>query len=386
MAIDVTAGINQGAGVGRATRETVSALAARPDRLDLRLFFTREDTAVAAAGARWLADLTAGYPHVRARRLPLSPRWTARLWLRLRLPLPVEAVTGPVDLVLAPDFVAPPAARARTIVTIHDLSYLAMPQYADPGLRRYLTAAVPRSLRRAAHVVAVSAATRQDAIRYLGLPPARVSVVYNGVDAAFRRLPPPDLAAARARLDLPERFILTVGTLEPRKNHLGLLRAFARLHAELPDVPLLIAGRRGWLDQPIFDMVEQLGLQAAVRFLGGVPDADLPALYSAAAVVAYPSWYEGFGLPPLEAMACGTPVVTSTAAALREVCGDAALFADPADDCALAEALRRALSDETLRAQMAERGSRQAAGFTWERTAAGLVEVFGRVRENTDGR
>jgi glycosyltransferase involved in cell wall biosynthesis len=372
----VTAGVNQGAGVGRATRETVNALAALPEQPALTLFYSRERTAVAEAGLAWLAELAARCPWVRVRRLPLSPRWTTLLWLRYRLPLPVEVVTGPVEVLLAPDFVAPPAARARTVVTVHDLSYLTVPQYADPGLRRYLTAAVPRSLRRAAHVVAVSEATRRDIIAHLGLPPARVTTVYNGVDPRFRPLDPTARAAARARLGLPERFILTVGTIEPRKNHLGLLRAFARLAADQPDLALLIGGRRGWLDAPIFAEAARLGLGERVRFLGPVPDADLPALLGTAGVFAFPSWYEGFGLPPLEAMACGAPVVASNASSLPEVVGEAGLLVDPGDVPALADALARALTDAALRAELTRRGPAQAARFTWAATARRLLEVF----------
>jgi glycosyltransferase involved in cell wall biosynthesis len=381
----VTAGVNQGAGVGRATRETVEALAALPEPPALTLFYGRERTAVAEAGVAWLADLAARRPWVRRRRLPLSPRWTSFLWLRHRLPLPVEAVTGPVDALLAPDFVAPPAARARTVVTVHDLSYLTVPQYADPGLRQYLATAVPRSLRRAAHVVAVSEATRRDIIAHLGLPPGRVTTVYNGVDPRFRPLDPAARAATRARLGLPERFILTVGTIEPRKNHVGLLRAFVRLAAAQPDLSLLIGGRRGWLDGPIFEEAARLGLGERVRFLGAVPDADLPALLGAASVFAFPSWYEGFGLPPLEAMACGTPVVTSNASSLPEVVGEAGLLVDPGDDAALAAALGRALTDEALRADLARRGPDRAARFTWAATARRLLEVFQRALTTPPG-
>jgi len=379
LAIDVTAGVNQGAGVGRATREVVSALAGLSSPLALTLFYAAERTVVAEEGLAWLRGLAARHPVVRTRRLPLSPRWTTFLWLRHRLPLPVEALTGPADVLLAPDFVAPPAIRARTIVTIHDLSYLTVPQYADPGLRRYLTAAVPRSLRRAAQVIAVSEATRREAITHLGLPPERVTTVYNGVDARFRPLDAAARAAARARLGLPERYLLTLGTLEPRKNHVGLLRAFARLTSLEPDLTLVIGGRRGWLDGPIFDDVRRLGLGDRVRFLGGVHDDDLPDLYAAATAFAYPSWYEGFGLPPLEALACGVPVVTSATSSLPEVCGDAALLVDPADDAALAAALTRVLRDEPLRADLARRGPMRAAGFTWAATAGGVLTIINRV-------
>lgn len=379
LAIDVTAGVNQGAGIGRATRETVEALAARPDAPQLTLFYARERGATADIGVAWLRDLATRYPAVRQRWLLLPPRWVTYAWLRRRLPLPVEAIVGPVDLVLAPDFVAPPAARARTLVTVHDLSFLTVPEHADPGLRRYLTAAVPPALRRAAHVIAVSETTRRDVITRLGLAPDRVTTVYNGVSDRFRPLDAPARAAARARLGLPARCIVTLGTIEPRKNHLGLLRAFRLVAAAQPDVALVIGGRRGWLDQAVFDEVTHLGLGDRVRFLGPVPDTDLPALYAAATVFAFPSWYEGFGLPPLEALACGTPVVASAASSLPEVCGEAALLIDPADTAGLADALARLLTNDALRADLAARGPAQAARFTWAATADGLLSVIDRV-------
>ena len=380
VGIDVSSGINQGAGIGRVTREAVAALAAHPAQLSLSLFYAREATEAAASGERWLADLMARHPRPRARRIPLPPRVLTRLWLRLRAPIPAEVVTGPVNVLWGPDYVAPPVARARTVVTVHDLSFITVPEHADAGLRAYLTRSVPAALRRAARVVAVSEATRRGVIDHLGIAPERVSVIYNGIDGRFRLLPPEVIAETRALHALPERFILIVGTLEPRKNHLTLIRAFATLAPRFDDVALVIAGRRGWKDEPIFQEVERLRLGDRVRFLGAFPDTDLPALYNAAAIFAYPSWQEGFGLPPLEAMACGVPVVTSTAGALPEVCGDAALLVEPADVDGLAAALGRLLAAEEDRRAWAARGPARAARFTWAAAADGLVEVFQRCR------
>jgi glycosyltransferase involved in cell wall biosynthesis len=370
LGLDVTAAVAQGAGIGRYTRELLRALAAADPHNHYRLFF---------------ASRTRPFPlpplpdNFRVAALPIHDIWLARLWHRARLPLPVETFIGPVDVFHSPDFTLPPVRRGtRTLLTVHDLSFVRDPGSAAPGLLAYLNAVVPRSVARADHVLADSQATKDDLSELYRLPADRITVLYSGVESTFRPVTDAaQLAAVRARYGLGEApFILAVGTLQPRKNYVRLIQAFSNLQSSIPDLQLVIAGGKGWLFESIFAEVERLGLRDRVRFPGFVADDDLPALYSAARVLAYPSLYEGFGLPMLEAMACGTPVVASTASCLPEVAGDAALLVPPADVPALAEALSRAVSDEALRADLIAQGRARAATFTWTKAAEQLLGLY----------
>jgi len=251
-----------------------------------------------------------------------------------------------------------------------------VPDTSFPKLRAHLARAVPWAVQRARLVVAVSEHTKSDVVRLLGVPPERVRVAGNAPDALFQ--PCRDdtwRASERIRLGLPSRFLLAVGTLEPRKNLMRLLEALALLRDRGLFVgwegpPLVVAGREGWLYEPIYARVDALGLRAHVRFLTDATDRDLLVLYNLAGVAVYPSLYEGFGLPPLEALACGAVVVASNASSLPEVLGDAALLVDPYDVGALAAAIERALGDEALRRTLADRGPAQARRYTWEASAA----------------
>lgn len=379
IAVDYTAAAWQGAGIGRYTRELIRATVPLDRSLRYTLFYAAGGL---PAGLPYVGDLRAlcaAHPHVRARPLPISPRLLTILWQRLRLPLPVEALVGPIDLLHAPDFVLPPT-RARTIMTVHDLTFLVHPETAEPRLRRYLSAAVPRSLRRADLVLVDSLATRDDLRRLLGLDPSRAELLYPGVDPRFRPLPPAETAPVRAQLGLPGRFLLFVGTIEPRKNLARLIEAFARL-ADDPggayaDLHLVVAGRRGWLYDEIFATVGRLGLRARVHFPDFVADDQLPALYNLAEAFVYPSLYEGFGFPALEALACGTPVVTTQVSSLPEVVGAAAVLADPHDSAAIAAGIARALADAPrLRAA----GPPQAQRFRWGDAGQALLNSYRRV-------
>jgi len=225
-------------------------------------------------------------------------------------------------------------------------------------------------------VLADSESTRNDVIELLGASPDRVRVVYPGVDARFRRVQDAQaLAGVRQHYHLPERFVLGVGTLQPRKNLQRLIEAYAQLELSA-DIKLVVFGGTGWMYEGIFQRVEELGLQDAVCFPGYAADEDLPALYTLADLFAFPSLYEGFGLPPLEAMACGTPVVTSNVSSLPEVVGAAALTVDPYDVKALANAMWRLLNEPSLRSTMVQRGLAQAREFTWSRAAEKLLHVY----------
>jgi len=391
IGIDYTAAVQQRAGIGRYTRGLVRALA-EVDRENEYVLFT------AVGGQRW-ADRN--WPqNFRMRMVPLSDHAMAILWHRLRLPLPVEVFIGRVDLFHSPDFVLPPT-RARAILTVHDLSFLRCPECADPNLRAYLNRAVPRSVRRADLILADSQNTKDDLVELLGVSPDKIEVVYPGVDGRFRPIEDEALLeGVRRRYNLPPHFVLSLGTLEPRKNFVRLIEAFASMQvgkwasgqkADLEtcklanlqtckpaNLHLVIAGGKGWLYEGILRRPEELGISDAVLFLGFIPDEDLPALYNLADLFVYPSLYEGFGLPPLEAMACGVPVVASNRPSLPEVLGQAALLVDPLDVEGLAAAMKRALEDEGLRKRMVKRGLERARGFTWRKAARELLRIYGK--------
>lgn len=371
VAIDYTAANEQGGGIGRYVRELCAALARLDGETDYRLFVAgaRRDQLPAPPGPNFAWHATR-----------ISPRNWARLWHRARLPIPVELFTGRVALFHATDFTLPPTLPGtRTMLTVHDLSFVRVPETASPSLRAYLDVVVPRSVQRADHVLADSQATRDDLIALYDTPSEKISVLWSGVDARFH--PVTDhavLSRVHRRHELPAGpYVLSVGTVQPRKNYVRLIEALAAMRAsEFPELELVIVGGRGWLEDPIYAALDQYGLRNAVHFTGFADDADLPALYTQARVVALPSLYEGFGLPVLEAMACGTPVVTSTVSSLPEVAGDAALMVDPLDVGALVEALRRLLTDDVLRHDLQARGLARAATFTWERSARRLLDVY----------
>jgi len=377
IGIDYTAAVRQSAGIGRYTQQLVAALAELDAENEYVLL-------IGGAGVRNAASRVQTIDrngNVRGVMLPVSDHALSILWHRLRLPLWVELATGALDLFHSPDFTLPPVREARTILTIHDLSFMRVPQCAEPTLRSYLLQAVPASVRRADVVLADSECTRADIIELLGTDPACVEVVYAGVEERFRRVCNDRvLRAVRERYRLPERFILGLGTLQPRKNYRRLIEAYASIRGDLRrEIKLVIAGGRGWMYDGIFRSVEELGLQGAVCLPGYVADEDLPALYSLAELFVFPSLYEGFGLPPLEAMACETPVVASNASSLPEVVGNAALMVDALDVGGLAQAMRSVLTDRALCEGMVRRGVVRAQRFTWARAASKLLDVYRRV-------
>ena len=307
-------------------------------------------------------------------RLPTSHPAVRILWEQALLPW-VARREG-IDLLHNMAFVGPLAGGCPFVVTVHDLSFLFFPRSFRSLRRSYLQVFARMSVRRARRVIAVSESTKRDLVEIYDISPAKIDVVYNGVDARFQPLPADQVAAFRQQQGLPDRFILFVGTLEPRKNIVSLIDAYARLPKERP--PLVLVGGKGWFYDEIFGRVEALGLTGEVRFAGFVPAEDLPLWYNAADLFVYPSLYEGFGLPPLEAMACGTAVITSTASSLPEVVGQAGRLADPTDTEALAAAMAQVLGSRQLQQEMETAGLAQAAGFSWEETARKTVDSYRR--------
>lgn len=393
IGIDITAAVRQGAGIGRFTRELVRALLALDSPHEYVLFAATGGLPISV----WQPRLDYITQTARALDLKicnlksLSDDWLHRMWHRARLGFPIEFFTGRVDLFHEPDFVLPPTRRGTlTLLTVHDLTFMRDPDSALPQLRRYLEQVVPRSVQRATHVLADSLATKKDLAELFSVSPDKITVIPGGVSDCFSPVTDPArLAEVRAKYNLgPDPFILGLGTIQPRKNYTRLIQAFATFRTktidlksvttkfQFPTFNLVIVGGKGWMYDDIFAEVKRQGLEEYVLFPGFVDDDDLPALYSAASVLAYPSLYEGFGLPVLEAMACGTPVVTSNTSSLPEIAGDAALAVSPTNPVALSGALLNAVADEALRAQMIERGLKQARRFTWEDAARQLLAVY----------
>lgn len=271
-------------------------------------------------------------------------------------------------------FVTPRPVSCPVVVTIYDLSFVHYPDDFPPFQRRYLLAETARSCRDARQIIAISESGRRDLHERFHVPLERIAVVRPGVDRRYRPLPERDVAAFRARQGLPARFLLHVGTLQPRKNIPLLLQALARLNR--PGLPLILVGGKGWIYETIYAQVQELGLGDRVHFAGYVPDEELPFWYNAAAALVCPSRYEGFGLPVVEALACGTPVLAANTSSLPEAGGPAALYFDPRSAEALADLLASLTADEAGRDRVRQAGPAQAARFSWEQAGRETAAVY----------
>jgi glycosyltransferase involved in cell wall biosynthesis len=372
IGIDITSAITQGGGIGRYTRELVRALTALKSPYTFRFFSAKPPSEPPVPEPVPKADNTSYHP------APLNERWLYRFWYRLRLPLPVQWITGELDLFHSPDFVLPPVRGSiPTLLTVHDLSFAYYPELFPAPLVQYLNQVVPWSISRSTHILADSQTTKDDLTRLWQVPAGKITVLYCGVDARFK--PVTDsrlLTAARHNYGLGDTpFILSVGTIQPRKNYQMLIRAFKPVAEQQPH-NLVFAGGKGWLYDEMMAEVERQELKGRVHFIGFVDDNDLPALYSTASLLTFPSLYEGFGLPLLEAMACGVPVVSSNASSLPEVVGDSGLLLSPHDETAWSTSLNDLLADPLRRAQMVAAGFRQARQFTWRKAGHELLTLY----------
>jgi glycosyltransferase involved in cell wall biosynthesis len=352
------------AGVSRFTAQAIQALQRRDRSAEYSVFVN--DTARGG-----FSDSTNMRFH--RTRLPAGKPAVRILWEQVLLPLQAARL----DVLHCPVNVLPLAAPCPTTLTIHDLTFLRFPDRFRPERRRYLAAFTRLSARRARRIMTDSANTKQDVVELLGVPESNVEVVYPGLEDDMRRPSDAALNAFRARKGLPDDFILNVGTLEPRKNVELLIQAYGLLRRRWPAAcPLVIGGAKGWMFDRIFDAVKQDDLQDHVVFPGYLAAEELPYWYAAARVFVYPSLYEGFGLPPLEAMACGTPVIASNASSLPEVVGEAGELIDPHDAEQLAGKLEELLRSNERREHLAQAGQRQAAAFTWTRAADQMARIF----------
>jgi glycosyltransferase involved in cell wall biosynthesis len=367
--LDVSAAVHRRAGLGRYAESLTRALvAAEPHRY--ALFYNRERS----------VEPLSGLEHLPARTVALGYKpWRMLVWLAQLARLGFDRLLPDAELFHATEHLLLPLRSVPAVLTVHDLIFRHLPQHHKPLNRWYLNLALPLYCRRAAQIIAVSEHTRRDLLAAYGLPPEKVTVVYEAADPRFVPQPPGAVAAVRAHYGLPERYLLAVGTIEPRKNLTRLLAAFEVLHDEGLSDALVVVGRRGWLTGDFFAALERSPARAAVLLPGYLADDDLPAVYAGAQLLAFPSLCEGFGLPLLEAMACGTPAVAARAAALPEIGGDAARYFDPISVEEMVAALRDVLRDALLREEMARRGLAQAARFSWPRAAQETRAVYQRV-------
>ncbi len=311
---------------------------------------------------------------------PIRHPYGRILWEQTIVPLTMRGQH--VDLAHGLAYAIPRIFSIPSVVTVHDLSFLHYPQIFRPTNRLYLSRITALSCKRARRVIAVSQATKADLQRLLHIPATKIDVIYNGVDSMYRHLSSEEVATYRKQKGWPKRFILTLGTLEPRKNHVALFEAYAQYRQlSRHPLPLLVGGGKGWHYGTIFKRVDELNLQSHVHFLGFVPAEALPWLYNAASLFVYPSLYEGFGLPVAEAMACGTPAITSTASSLPEVAGKAALVIDPDDTDALASAMMNVLENDDQSLEMRNMGFLQSRRFSWDTTASDTAALYRRVME-----
>lgn len=297
-----------------------------------------------------------------------------------QLALSFELPRLALDVLHSPDFIPPFRRNCKSVITIHDLAFLLYPHFLTKESARYY-GQIDQAWRNTDHIIAVSEATKQDSIKMLGVPEKKITVIYEAANPIYKPLPPEDAYHhVKTKFNLVDDYLLFVSTIEPRKNLPGLLQAYRRLRDEYKrDEKLVLVGGNGWLWEEVYETVDRLNLKEHVLFLGHVPSEHLVYLYNAARLFVHPAFYEGFGLPPLEAMTCGTPVVVSNTSAFPEVVGDAGLMVNPQDLDGLTVALWRALTEEDLRQELIAKGLKRAKLFSWERAARETLEVYQKI-------
>jgi glycosyltransferase involved in cell wall biosynthesis len=381
IGIDISSAVNQAAGVGRYTRELVANLLNidKKNEYVLHSFFGD-----ASEFARHL-DISSSQPHAyKLQTHNFNGRMLRAYALGLRLlGLTPNHLIENADVFHMPDFAVPVPRKIPGVLTIHDLIFLRYPKYFTRVNRTYMRQMAQFSADNAKVIITDSLSTKKDIIDYLSVPEDKISVIYLAAGKQFKPADSGQVNEVIARFGISMPYLLYVGTLEPRKNVITLLESFSYCHKKDRDFPyrLVIAGKKGWLYEDIFQRVEELQLTDKVIFTGFVHDRDLPALYSGASAFIYPSIYEGFGFPIIEAMSCGIPVICANTSSLLEVAGDAALLHDPMDVEQLAETILKVTGDSILCRDMIDKGFANAGRFSWERTAAETLKVYDKVYE-----
>ena len=351
--------------------EHLSALGVHVKFLQNPVFFRKQP-----ALPDWPADAMFNryYPYKAIRRF-MKPNFL------YRLPLDLFS-TETIDIVHGTNFVHFPVLRGKSIITIHDLAYMRYPEVTSDQIYRHHIKWVPYSAKRCDRIIAVSLQTKKDIVELLSVPEDKIDVVYSAADGQFHPMPAEEAKAVTDLYGLPDAYFLAVGTVEPRKNLITLLRAYKKLlDAGCREPRLVIVGPRGWKYNPIMEYIKEQDLEDRVVFTGYVPDEHLPALYNRARALVYPSVYEGFGLPLVEAMSCGIPVIASNLTSIPEIVGDAGLLFPPTDAEQLAELMRDIWTDHGLHGQYAQKALDRSRRFSWEETARQTLSVYKKALE-----
>ncbi|HEX6288541.1 MAG TPA: glycosyltransferase family 1 protein [Herpetosiphonaceae bacterium] len=365
IGFDATAIPHNRTGAGNYIFNLVQALA-QIDRSNDYAIFARPDH---------IGEFGIDQPNVQFWGVDLTSRPVRLAWEQVGLPWNIRRLK--LDLLHSPHYTMPIPRLCKSVVTFCDMTFYLLPEMHSPSKRMFFQRMMRWSARHADRLIAISESTQRDVIRLLNVRPERIVATPLAASPDYRPLPQTHVAPVCARYDLtPGQYIYYVGVLEPRKNIPALIEAYATIAAEFPHVPLVIAGKKGWMYDEIFKRVVELGLEQQIRFLGYIPDDDVIPLYNGARVFVYPSRYEGFGLPVLEAMQCGVPVITTNVSSMPEVADGAALLVPPGEIPALAAALREVLTDDELARDLARRGLARAAHFSWRRCAAETLEVY----------
>jgi glycosyltransferase involved in cell wall biosynthesis len=314
------------------------------------------------------------WPNVTVKQLDVGGSRIARFFYSFR-----KVIAEDRPDVFFVQFNAPVRVGCKIVAEIHDLSFEHVPETFRWHEHPRMKFTTRRTARNADHVITCSDYTREDIIRTYKLPPEKVTAIHLAAAKRFSPVPHDEIARVREKYRLPSEFILAVGSIQPRKNLGRLIEAYRLLNKRKDAPPLVLVGKKAWLYKDSIAAVQRSGYSDKILLPGFVPDEDLPAIYSAATVFVYPSFFEGFGLPPLEAMQCGTPVITGNRTSLPEILGDAGVMVDPYDVNALADAIERLLNESELRSQLSRRGLAQAKRFSWEKTARDTLKVFERV-------
>ncbi len=368
--LDVSAAVHGRAGLGRYAESLVRALVAM-GRDDLTVFYNH-----AGQSPRTLP----GLEFLPQRRIAAGYKpWRLAVWLGHKTGLGFDRLVPGAQLFHATEHLLPPLHNVPSVFTVHDLIFHLFPQHHKRLNLWYLNTTMPMFCRKADAIIAVSCATRNDLIAHYGVSPEKISVIYEAAAPHFVPASEAEMERVRRRYGLPDHYAMALGTIEPRKNLIRVIEALAKLRDAGHTIPLVMVGSKGWLYDDFFRRLEELKLGDQVLWPGYVPDGDLPAVLSGAAVLVEASLYEGFGLPVLEAMACGTPVICSDSASLPEVAGPAARYVNPSDVTAIAEELKTVWSNRDLQKGMRTAGILQAARFSWERTATETLALYTRL-------